>query len=70
MAKDIRQIRPFEGIGEMLQCLSAKGVALTVVTSNAYDNVYQVLGPEHAALIRYYEHGVSLSGKRGNWRVS
>jgi phosphoglycolate phosphatase-like HAD superfamily hydrolase len=35
MAKDIRQIRPFEGIGEMLQCLSAKGVALAIVTSNA-----------------------------------
>ena len=35
MAKDIRQIRPFEGIGEMLQRLSAKGVALAVVTSNA-----------------------------------
>jgi phosphoglycolate phosphatase len=53
MAKDIRQSRPFEGIGAMLQCLSVKGVALAVVTSNAYANVYQALGPKNAALIRY-----------------
>jgi phosphoglycolate phosphatase len=68
MAQDIRQIRPFEGIGEMLQGLSDKGVALAVVTSHAYDNGYQVLGPEHAALIRYYECGASLFGKRRKLR--
>jgi phosphoglycolate phosphatase len=55
MAEDIRQIRPFEGIGAMLQSLSDKGVVLAVVTSNAYDNVRHVLGVEHAALISYYE---------------
>jgi phosphoglycolate phosphatase len=68
MAEDIRSIRPFHGVGAMLQGLSDKGVALAVVTSNAYDNVRHVLGAEHAALIRYYECGTSLFGKRGKLR--
>jgi phosphoglycolate phosphatase len=68
MAEDIRQIRPFEGIGTMLQGLSDRGVALAVVTSNAYDNVRHVLGAEHATLISYYECGTSLFGKRGKLR--
>ena len=68
MAEDIRQIRSFEGIGAMLRGLSDRGVALAVVTSNAYDNVRHVLGAEHAALIRYYECGASLFGKRGKLR--
>ena len=68
MAEEIRQIRPFEGIGAMLRGLSDRGVALAVVTSNAYDNVHHVLGDEHAALISYYECGASLFGKRGKLR--
>jgi phosphoglycolate phosphatase len=68
MAEDIRQIRPFEGIGAMLQSLSDKGVSLAVVTSNSYDNVRHVLGAEQAALISYYECGTSLFGKRGKLR--
>jgi phosphoglycolate phosphatase len=68
MAEDIRQIRPFVGIGTMLRGLSDRGVVLAVVTSNAYDNVRHVLGREHAALIRYYACGASLFGKRGKLR--
>jgi phosphoglycolate phosphatase len=68
MAEDIRQIRPFEGIGAMLQGLWDKGVALAVITSNAYDNVRHVLGGECASLISYYECGTSLFGKRGKLR--
>jgi phosphoglycolate phosphatase len=68
MAEDIRQIRPFEGIGVMLRSLSDKGVALAVVTSNASNNVRHVLGVEHVALISYYECGTSLFGKRGKLR--
>ena len=67
-AEDIQQICPFEGIGEMLRGLSDRGVVLAVVTSNTYDNVRHVLGAEHATLIRYYECGTSLFGKRGKLR--
>jgi phosphoglycolate phosphatase len=68
MAEDIRQIRPFDGIGAMLRGLSDRSVALAVVSSNAYDNVRHVLGAEHAKLISYYECGTSLFGKRGKLR--
>ena len=68
MAEDIRQIRPFEGIGAMLRGLSDRGVALAVVTSNSYENVRHVIGVEHTALISYYECGASLFGKRGKVR--
>jgi phosphoglycolate phosphatase len=68
MAEDIRQIRPFDGIGAMLRGLSDRSVALVVVSSNAYDNVRHVLGAEHATLISYYECGTSLFGKRGKLR--
>jgi phosphoglycolate phosphatase len=68
MAEDIRQIRPFDGIGAMLRGLSDRSVALAVVSSNAYDNVRHVLGAEHATLISYYECGTSLFGKRGKLR--
>jgi phosphoglycolate phosphatase len=68
MAEDIGQIRLFEGIGTMLRGLAGRGVALAVVTSNACDNVRQVLGVEHAALVNYYECGASLFGKRGKLR--
>src|SRR4029453_12213156 len=68
MAEEIQQICPFAGLGAMLRGLSDRGVALAVVTSNAYDNVRRVLGDEHAALISYYECGASLFGKRGKLR--
>jgi phosphoglycolate phosphatase len=68
MAQEIGQVRPFAGVGAMLQGLSDRGVALAVVTSNAEDNVRRVLGAESAALIRDYACGASLFGKRGKLR--
>jgi phosphoglycolate phosphatase len=64
MTKDIHQISLFEGIDNLLQCISNKGVILAVVSSNSYENVCQILGAENAALINYYECGVSIFGKQ------
>jgi phosphoglycolate phosphatase len=64
MTKDIHQISLFEGIDNLLQCLSNKGVILAVVSSNSFENVCQILGPENAGLINYYECGVSIFGKQ------
>lgn len=68
MARDIATISLFPGIGEMLHRLSAEGVALGVVSSNAPANVRRVLGPANAALIRHYGCGASLFGKRAKLR--
>lgn len=64
MAKDIGQLSLFEGIENLLKYLSNCGFTLALVTSNSRENVHRVLGPESAALINYYECGVSMLGKQ------
>ena len=63
MGNDHGQIRVFAGAGPLLHRLAKQEVALAVVTSNAEINVRQILGPDLAALFRYYECGVSIFGK-------
>lgn len=63
MAKDIDQIPLFAGIAETLALLSAHGVQLALISSNADANVRRVLGPHNAALFSQYACGVSLFGK-------
>ena len=67
MARDIEQIHLFPGIDRVLEQLSALGVELALVTSNAAANVHKVLGPANAARIDYYECGVSVLGKEGRF---
>jgi len=63
MTKDIQNISLFEGIDTLLQSLSQEDLVLAIVSSNSYENVQRTLGPENAALIDYYECGVSAFGK-------
>ena len=62
MNQDIDQIRAFDGIGNMLQTLSQRGVPLGLVTSNIEPNVQRVLDAR-VALFKYCEYNVSLFGK-------
>lgn len=68
MAQNAAQIALFEGVDGMLRELAAQGVTLAVVSSNSYANIRQVLGPENAALITYYECGAALFGKHVQFR--
>jgi len=63
MAENIHQIARFDGVDRLLQVLSAQGIQLAILTTNSCENVRRVLGAENAALIRYYECGVSIFGK-------
>lgn len=63
MTKNISRIPLFDGVDRMLQQVSAMGVTLAIVTSNSWQNVRLVLGPENAALVSHYECGVSIFGK-------
>jgi len=63
MRENAASIKPFEGINEVLQHLVKEGVTLAVVSSNSYDNVSAVLGPENARLISHFECGMSIFGK-------
>ena len=68
MGREIDAIRLVAGIPEALRTLSARGVTLAVVSSNAERNVRQVLGPELTGLMALFECGVSLFGKPAKLR--
>src|SRR5688572_27491468 len=46
MRNNRHRVPLFEGMAEVLGEVKEKGVALAVVSSNSYDNVLHVLGPE------------------------
>jgi len=68
MTRDAGEISLFPGIEELLRQLAAQGTRLALVTTNSYQNVQHILGQETAALIEYYECGVSMFGKRAKFR--
>lgn len=63
MRENAASIPLFEFVGDMLLDLSRKGVCLAIVSSNSYDNVSQILGPENARLFSHFECGMSMFGK-------
>ncbi len=63
MTEEIDEIALFAGISGVLERLAEHGATLAVISSNAPNNVTQVLGIENAARIDYFECGVSLFGK-------
>ena len=64
MREEIHTINLFNGIDSLLQQINGMGVTLAIVTSNSYENVSAVLGAKNMALIKYFECGVSMFGKR------
>lgn len=68
MTENIATISLFDGIGPLLRQLAEGSVVLAVVSSNSPENVRRVLGPELAGLIRHYECGAALLGKRTHLR--
>jgi phosphoglycolate phosphatase len=67
-ARDRGAIGLFPGVGALLRQLAEGGVVLAIVSSNAEENVRQILGPELAPLIRHYACGASLFGKAAGFK--
>jgi phosphoglycolate phosphatase len=68
MAAEIGQVALFPGVDRVLRELSDAGVGIGIVTSNSAENVRRVLGPRNAALVRHWECGASMFGKRPRLR--
>lgn len=68
LAQQTDRIALFDGIGEVLRELTAQGVRIALVTSNAEHNARAILGPANAALIERFECGASLFGKARRYR--
>jgi len=64
----VHRIPLFDGVDGLLRTLSDRGATLALVTSNSYENVARILGPENAGLFRHVECGASLFGKRARFR--
>lgn len=58
----------FDGIPDVLRQLSAQGVKVAVVSSNAEVNVRRALGPELSAGIAAYSCGAGMFGKAKHFR--
>lgn len=58
----------FEGTGELLRALKARGLTLAIVSSNGEDTIRRVLGPELAGLVSHYGCGASVFGKAAKFR--
>jgi phosphoglycolate phosphatase len=69
MKESAGAIALFDGVAEALRFLHARGVLVTVVSSNSEHNVRTVLGPELAALVAQFECGMSIFGKASRIRA-
>jgi phosphoglycolate phosphatase len=69
MKESADAIALFDGVPEALRFLHARGVLVTVVSSNSEHNVRTVLGPELAALVAQFECGMSIFGKASRIRA-
>jgi phosphoglycolate phosphatase len=61
-------ITVFAGMAEVVAALHDRGVALALVSSNAPENITQVLGAETMARFRHIACGASLLGKTAKFR--
>lgn len=68
MRENAGQVRLFPEVDTVLRELARGNIQLTIVSSNAEDNVRQVLGPELSCLISQYECGMSVFGKSARIR--
>jgi phosphoglycolate phosphatase len=62
------QIELFPGTPDLLEQITAMGVKIALVTSNAEANARKILGPEHARRIDFFACGSSLFGKAPKFR--
>jgi len=68
MAAEVDQVSLFPGIEEFLQRLTTRGFQLAIVSSNSWDNVRSILGPQSASLFQQAECEASIFGKRPKLR--
>lgn len=68
MAAEVDQVSLFPGIEEFLRRLTAQGFQLAIVSSNSWDNVRSILGPQNAVLFQHAECEASIFGKRPKLR--
>ncbi|PKO14310.1 MAG: HAD family hydrolase [Chloroflexi bacterium HGW-Chloroflexi-10] len=67
MSNQIEKINLINGMQQVIDSLVAQEVRLAVVSSNAEENVRQVLGAHNAVHFEQFECGVSMFGKKSKF---
>jgi phosphoglycolate phosphatase len=68
MQKNQNSISLFEHMDDVLNHLKHNGVTLAIVSSNAHDNINQIMGAENTKHFSHFECGVSMFGKASRIR--
>lgn len=63
MASDIDNITRFDGVDTLLKALKQKGVFMSLITSNSFQNAQRVLGFQNMAHFSHPQCGTALFGK-------
>ncbi|MBK1649825.1 hypothetical protein CKO36_14775 [Rhabdochromatium marinum] len=69
MAQDIAQISLFPGVAELLDVLATGPAPLAIASSNARENIAQVLGTARLVHFERLECGIGLGGKAARLRA-
>jgi len=68
MTEDLEKITLFEGVPYLMNKFSEEGIYIVVLSSNSFQNVVRILGPEVAIKINEIECGVSIFGKKNRFK--
>lgn len=68
LGDQVDRISLFDGVAALTEQLTAAGVRIALVTSNAESNARAILGPDITARIEQWECGASLFGKARLYR--
>lgn len=68
LMSDAESVPLFDGVSGLLAHLADEGIVLAIVSSNSYENVARVLGPQNMQRVTHFECGVSIFGKRSRIR--
>lgn len=68
VAQHASKIPLFPGVEEMFRGLAAHNIKIALVSSNAEDNVRNILGPDCAQFVSLYACGASVFGKTPKFR--
>jgi len=68
MALDVGKISLFNGVDNLLHRLKEQNVRVALASSNSYENIAAIMGPERTGQFEDFECGASLFGKAAKLR--
>lgn len=64
MTEDLGKITLFKDVAFLIEQLVDQGIIIVILSSNSFQNVTRILGPQVTSKINYFDCGVSIFGKQ------